>query len=91
MKTAQQIGKAAANIKRLTNINAHCEAALHLARFFGKREAFEKLTAIETAQDKQGFLSSEQINERWKITSEILEVLKVQYGYDTYQKFYSAF
>lgn len=63
-------------IKRNTRNNAHTENLIFIAEKLNAKTVLPKLRKIKNDINKQGFLSSEQVEKRYKLYKQLLNQIK---------------
>jgi hypothetical protein len=89
-KDAPDFDKISKKLKGLTANNNHTEALHHLAKEVGHKESADKMEAIKKKQDKQGYLSMEDSQEKYGVYKNLMNHIKEKHGEEAHKKIHSS-
>lgn len=74
--------------KSMTADNLHTEVRMKIAQFFGLNAYYEYMSELSDINERQGYLTLEQMEERLEKTNEMLIVIRNVFGDETYKAVY---
>lgn len=74
--------------KAMTADNHHTEVRREIAQFFGLNAYYEYMSELSDINERQGYLTLEQMEERLEKTNEMLIVIRNVFGDETYKAVY---
>lgn len=78
-------------IAGMADRNLHCEALITLADVLESPEGKEQIEAISLMQERQGYLTPDQVEKRYRLYQRLMEKAKALLPEETYKSLYMAF